>query len=118
MTVMPEAKLAREAEMSYALVALVTDYDCWRQKPTDHKPEPAELMKEIIGNLQTATHNAMTLIRKALELAAGKQEELAKAAALHALQLSIWSNNAAIPADGVLRLKPIWGRYFPEPTAS
>jgi len=33
MTAMPEAKLAREAEIAYALVALVTDYDCWRQKP-------------------------------------------------------------------------------------
>ena len=31
MTAMPEAKLAREAEISYALVALVTDYDCWRR---------------------------------------------------------------------------------------
>ena len=30
MTCMPEAKLAREAEMCYALVALPTDYDCWR----------------------------------------------------------------------------------------
>src|SRR3954453_9642568 len=34
MTAMPEAKLAREAEISYALVALVTDYDCWRRPPT------------------------------------------------------------------------------------
>lgn len=118
MTVMPEAKLAREAEMSYALVALVTDYDCWKQRPTDHKPEPAELMKEIIGHLQTATANAMMLIRKAVEMAAGKQEELAKAAALHSLALSIWSNKAAIPADEVLRLKPIWGRYFEQPAAS
>src|SRR4051794_516486 len=33
MTAMPEAKLAREAEISYALIALVTDYDCWRNKP-------------------------------------------------------------------------------------
>src|SRR3989454_5806642 len=33
MTAMPEAKLAREAEISYALVALVTDYDCWRTRP-------------------------------------------------------------------------------------
>ena len=33
MTAMPEAKLAREAELSYALVALVTDYDSWRPKP-------------------------------------------------------------------------------------
>ena len=33
MTAMPEAKLAREAEIAYALVALVTDYDCWRKMP-------------------------------------------------------------------------------------
>jgi len=33
MTAMPEAKLAREAQISYALVALVTDYDCWRKPP-------------------------------------------------------------------------------------
>ena len=38
MTAMPEAKLAREAEIPYALVALVTDYDCWRQKPKRRKP--------------------------------------------------------------------------------
>src|SRR5438067_23460 len=34
MTAMPEAKLAKEAEISYALVALVTDYDCWRAPPS------------------------------------------------------------------------------------
>jgi 5'-methylthioadenosine phosphorylase len=34
MTAMPEAKLAKEAEIPYALVALVTDYDCWRVKPS------------------------------------------------------------------------------------
>ena len=63
MTAMPEAKLAKEAEISYALVALVTDYDCWRQKPTGigegasaagsstPKPDPHELLKEIIGHL-------------------------------------------------------------------
>ncbi len=38
MTALPEAKLAREAELSYALVALVTDYDSWRPKP---EPAPA-----------------------------------------------------------------------------
>src|SRR6202012_5531300 len=34
MTAMPEAKLAKEAEISYALVALVTDYDSWKSRPT------------------------------------------------------------------------------------
>src|SRR5207249_9777249 len=68
MTAMPEAKLAREAEMSYALVALVTDYDCWRRPAqttaTDTKADapaaqdPYVLLQEIIANLQAASDNA------------------------------------------------------------
>src|SRR5215218_5884010 len=63
MTAMPEAKLAKEAEISYALVALVTDYDCWRNKPggwgdpaaeAASPLDPHELLKEIIGHLQAA----------------------------------------------------------------
>src|SRR5437764_5092044 len=63
MTAMPEAKLAREAEMAYALIALVTDYDCWRQAgvavmpgqvdaPAPPAADPAALLKEIIANLR------------------------------------------------------------------
>ena len=67
MTCMPEAKLAREAEIAYALIALVTDYDCWRTPPKKDAPtDPAELLKEIIANLQSASDNAVNLIRKAL----------------------------------------------------
>ncbi len=119
MTAMPEAKLAREAEMAYALVALVTDYDCWKKRSTEQQqPDPAELMKEIISNLQAATTNAMKLIRRTLELAAERQEDLAKAPSLRALALAIWSNKAQIAADEVLRLKPIWGRYFEAPQSA
>src|SRR5687767_4165638 len=46
MTAMPEAKLAREAEMSYALVSLVTDYDCWRNQPAAANAPQAELNKQ------------------------------------------------------------------------
>ncbi len=66
MTVMPEARLAREAQMCYALVALATDYDCWqtnRQKVTNKQA----LLKEITGNLQAATNNAIKLIRAVLQ---------------------------------------------------
>src|SRR5438874_13116358 len=55
MTALPEAKLAKEAEISYALVALVTDYDCWRTKPPladvkeqQEKVDPHLLLKEIL----------------------------------------------------------------------
>jgi 5'-methylthioadenosine phosphorylase len=65
MTAMPEAKLAREAQMCYAMVALATDYDCWK---TDRKnvADKQTLLKEIIGNLETATNNAIKLIKAVL----------------------------------------------------
>jgi len=73
MTCMPEAKLAREAEIAYALIALVTDYDCWR-KPGGQKgsgegsgpPSAEALLEEIIANLGAASDNAVMLIRKVL----------------------------------------------------
>src|SRR5688500_10348215 len=54
MTAMPEAKLAREAELSYAMVALVTDYDCWRRVAAGSAPaaDPYVLLQEIIANLK------------------------------------------------------------------
>src|SRR5258706_9268189 len=88
MTAMPEAKLAREAEMSYALLALVTDYDCWRTKPAGQGEaasaagssplDPHELLKEIIGNLQTASQNAIGLMKRAVELIAQRRELLSQ----------------------------------------
>jgi len=64
MTLMPEAKLAREAELCYAAVNLVTDYDCWRPHSADlgeHK-----LLEEIVGNLRATTGAALGLLRAAL----------------------------------------------------
>jgi 5'-methylthioadenosine phosphorylase len=64
MTLMPEAKLAREAELCYAAVNLVTDYDCWRPHPTELGAQ--ELLEEIIGNLRGTTGAALALIKAAL----------------------------------------------------
>ena len=52
MTAMPEAKLAREAELPYALVGMVTDYDCWREGE-DHV-DVASVMKVMAGNAKAA----------------------------------------------------------------
>jgi 5'-methylthioadenosine phosphorylase len=115
MTVMPEAKLAREAELSYALIALVTDYDCWRQKPPGEEKNPADpdvLLKEIIGHLQVASTNAMLLIRKTIELLATRGEAALAAPSRQALRLAIWSDKKSIPPAEVARLKVLWGRYF------
>lgn len=59
MTNLQEAKLAREAEMCYATLALVTDYDCW------HPDHDAVTVTEIIANLQKNSVNAQKLIRAA-----------------------------------------------------
>jgi 5'-methylthioadenosine phosphorylase len=64
MTALPEAKLAREAQMCYALIALASDYDCWKQH--DSNVGKGELLKEIIGNLNAATRNAIELIKAVL----------------------------------------------------
>jgi 5'-methylthioadenosine phosphorylase len=115
MTAMPEAKLAREAEISYALIALVTDYDCWRNKPpgqADATVDPHVLLKEIIGNLQTASHNAMALMKRAVELMSQRREQLAKCPAQHALELGIWSDKSRIDRDEVQRLAALWMKYF------
>jgi 5'-methylthioadenosine phosphorylase len=52
MTSMPEAKLAREAEISYAVVCMVTDYDCWH--PTHDSVEVAALLKVMDENRDKA----------------------------------------------------------------
>jgi 5'-methylthioadenosine phosphorylase len=127
MTCMPEAKLAREAELPYALVALVTDYDCWRVAATPktpgavdqggpaQKPDPAVLLKEIIGNLEAATGNAIALLKRAVERIAAQPERLADCPASTALKLAIWSDKGRIDPAEVSKLSPLWGRYFDAP---
>lgn len=108
MTVMPEAKLAREAELPYALIGLPTDYDCWR--PHDPSKGQQELLREIIGNLQRASAAGVQLIQEALRDVSLLQTQPSPAQS--ALQLAIWSDKSRIDSAEVARLKPLWGRYF------
>lgn len=108
MTVMPEAKLAREAEICYALVAMATDYDCWR--PHAANVDQQTLLAEIIGNLNAATANAIKLIRSAVpKIAAAAQTPCA---CREALKLAIWSDRKRIPAAVVEKLGPLVSRYL------
>ncbi len=108
MTAMPEAKLAREAEIAYALVALPTDYDCWKPHAADLSQQA--LLAEIIGHLKAATHNSITLIKSALTDLTFLQQN--PSPAHEALKLAIWSERNRIPATQVKRLSLLWGRYF------
>lgn len=112
MTLMPEARLAREAEICYATVALATDYDCWRPHP--HALDQFELLEEIIGNLKVASGNALALIRSALPLVAALGNRSCPCQS--SLELAIWSDRDRIPAEVKERLRPILGKYLdPKP---
>lgn len=108
MTCMPEAKLAREAEMCYALIGLPTDYDCWR--PHDPSLTRQALLREIVGNLELATKNAIQLLRIALPALAARLHEINCCSS--ALELAIWSDKTKVPRSVVEKLEPIVGKYF------
>ena len=108
MTLMPEAKLAREAEICYAAVALATDYDCWREHAaTDDK---LRLLEEIIGNVKAATQNALALIGRAIPQVA--VQAAAPCDCQSALKLAIWSDRRLIPAEVRQRLAPLVGKHL------
>jgi 5'-methylthioadenosine phosphorylase len=62
MTAMPEAKLAREAELPYALVAMVTDYDCWH--PDHDHVTVDQVIKVLTGNAENARKLVMAVAPK------------------------------------------------------
>jgi 5'-methylthioadenosine phosphorylase len=96
MTAMPEAKLAREAQMCYGLIALPSDYDCWR--PHEADKDKQTLLKEIISNLQTATKNCLELIKAVLT---GKGKLVCgDCGCRKSLDLAVWTEQNQIdPAD-------------------
>lgn len=107
MTAMPEAKLAREAELCYALVALPTDYDCWR--PHDSSRPAHDLLQEIIGNLHAASSSALALIRAALRRWSNQREACSCA---EALRFAIWTDKRAVPSEVRGRLGLLIDRYI------
>jgi len=110
MTAMPEAKLAREAEICYALVALVTDYDCW--KPHEPGADKQKLLAEIVAHLEAATSNAVTLMRAAVESIAA--QPLGKSPIHDALELAIWSDRAKLTRAVFEKYGVLLKKYAPK----
>jgi 5'-methylthioadenosine phosphorylase len=108
MTALPEAKLAREAELCCATLALPTDYDCWRPHPANLGRH--ELLREIVGNLEEATRRALAALRAAVPLIATRLG--GDCACQHALELGLWSDRAQVPAQTAQRLRPLLSRYL------
>ena len=108
MTAMPEAKLAREAEICYALIGIPTDYDCWR--PHEPGRSADAVLESILANMAAGTAGAIELIKRAVP-------RIAKAATpdcpcRSALAKAIWTQRPAIPAKAVERLAPLVAKYL------
>lgn len=101
MTNLQEAKLAREAEICYVTVAMVTDYDCW------HPAHDAVTVNEIIANLTKNAENACQVVREAV---AAMPERGCKCGS--ALSHAIITDRSLVPRETVKKLEPIVGKYF------
>ncbi|MBZ4420980.1 MTAP family purine nucleoside phosphorylase [Myxococcus sp. RHSTA-1-4] len=108
MTAMPEARLAREAEMHYALVALPTDYDSWRPLPAGQSHE--DHLSQVSHHLQLVTASGAALIRRALPRLA---ESRPSCRCDSALAMAISTDRARIPDEVRSRLRPLLSRYLP-----
>jgi 5'-methylthioadenosine phosphorylase len=101
MTNLQEAKLAREAEIAYSTVALVTDYDCWHP---DHDTVTVEM---IINNL---THNAK-MAQQVIARVVERLDVETRDPAHSALATAIITHADAIPDKLKRELAPIIGKY-------
>ena len=103
MTNLQEAKLAREAEICYATVAMVTDYDCW------HPEHDAVTIDQIVAVLHQNAANAARVVRAAVAaLPAGER----KCGCATAAKYAILTQPEAIPEATKDKLRLLYGKYF------
>jgi 5'-methylthioadenosine phosphorylase len=102
MTNLPEAKLAREAEMSYATVALATDYDCW------HEAEEDVSVEAVVALLKKNVTLAKSIVKKTVEtIPSGAKSRYREAA-----KFAIMTAPEAMPPETKRRLAPLYGKYW------
>lgn len=99
MTALPEAKLAREAEMSYAMLAMVTDYDCW-------KGDETVSVEMVIGNLTANAALGKRVVARLLPRLRDLPNDCASA-----LAGAIFTSPDAVTPAARRRLKPLIAKY-------
>jgi len=105
MTNLQEARLAREAEICYTTLALVTDYDCW------HEEEEAVSVEAVIRVLQQNAATAQQVVRRLVESLPDGEERTCPCAS--ALATALITDPAVIPPATLEKLAPIVGKYYP-----
>ena len=103
MTNLPEAKLAREAEISYATLAMSTDYDCW------HPDHDDVTVDAVIAVMQKNTATAQRILSAVVPKIAGFGKPAPES---NALQGAIFTQPADISPEVAERLRPIIGKYL------
>lgn len=103
MTALQEAKLAREAEICYTTVAMVTDYDCW------HPEHDAVTVEDVIATLTQNASNAAKLVHASV--AAMPEARTCKCGS--ALKHAIMTDPKTIPATTKKKLELLVGKYLP-----
>ncbi len=103
MTALPEAKLAREAEICYATMACATDYDCW------HETEEDVTVEMIISNLLKNVAASKSIIRSVVDAIPAQRDCVCASA----LANGIVTDPDLIPAELKRDLAPIIGKYLP-----
>jgi 5'-methylthioadenosine phosphorylase len=103
MTNLQEAKLAREAEISYATLAMVTDYDCWREGHDDVTVE------QVIAVMHQNSGNAQKVVKAAVRLL---PQDLSASPAQSAAKSAIMTDKSVIPAETKKKLDVLFGKYW------
>ena len=103
MTNLQEAKLAREAEICYVTLAMVTDYDCW------HPEHDSVTLEQILKNLARNAETAKAVLRSALRRVPAERRSCQCG---EALKTSIVTAGHLVPAEVKRDLEPIVGRYL------
>jgi 5'-methylthioadenosine phosphorylase len=106
MTNVQEAKLAREAEICYTTLAMVTDYDCW------HSEHDSVTADQIIANLVKNTSTAKAVLRAALRRLPPRSD----CECTRALQHALVTAPELVPDEVKRDLAPIIGKYMPSGT--
>ena len=102
MTNLQESKLAREAELCYATVAMVTDYDCWREG------HDAVTIEEIVAVLHQNAENASKVVKAAVAKMPAERD----CACASAGRYAVLTQPDVIPAAAKEKLKLLYGKYF------
>jgi 5'-methylthioadenosine phosphorylase len=101
MTAMPEAKLAREAEMCFSMLGTVTDYDVWR--------EDEVTIETVISNVEKNSVSTQKIIREVVAYLPPKDDTCA---CRHALKDAFVTNLEIVSDETLEKLRPLVGKYL------